>query len=668
MKAASISILVFALYAASNCAIAFTDSSASESGICSVYDPSESKELILSKDELNATFALMSIHHPWEKFFIAAPAAIALLGQLTVLGGQKDFRINDRPPKGDFKLIRNPESFRATMAQVSHDGWNSFSVAHRNMDMIQLNMLAIPRRVQTVVKIMQKFSPAMIQRMLPISLNGIKEISQLCVTLSRDTEGEFRKVMALLQEVVEATQSSRGLYDEKEQQSIAEYNASLVQRDHFEKKQQAYRLNQAEINRKVNEYEQRYKHALDSIPTGWTKVKMEITKAVVGAVASVIRAVPSMLGDVTSVLRPRGVVNSADAAAHGAQTGTAKKSDVETALERSTLGQQAYLLIGILDKLAADLTGNDTNFNDLASQLNVIGRLMPHLTVDPAFTVFSSLFNRVKNIIQRLVDLTSGLQREQFEAAKQSIASEVNNIKSQVEPLINARNPKTGPAAPSVDGQISGADELAQANSYQQWMRYHQQRADQNFQDLMKNHDMLAEVMVKMARLNVDRIEFAEILAIIRESVVILGQIQTHWSKLTEFFAAMAVRTEFAANQTINPFLQNVHGLLQESNTTMEDRDLVMQLILQPLVRDIQMAAHFIHAVSKTYVQVSSAYIMDQLAGMAGLSVLPAGQRQSKIQELLTKSKDAEQAIFQMAREKRLAYTNQVALLAQGQC
>ncbi|XP_055337449.1 uncharacterized protein LOC129587645 [Paramacrobiotus metropolitanus] len=394
---------------------------------------------------------------------------------------------------------------------------------------------------------------------------------------------------------------------------------------------------------------------------------MEVAAAMGKAIASVISAVPSMIGDVTSVLRPRGGVNSAGTTASGAQAGTVQKSAVERALEMSTLGQQAGLVNGILNKLSAGLNGNDTNFKDLASQLSVIGNLMPRLADDPAFAVFNSLFNRVKNVIQRLVDLTSGVQREQLEAAKPSIATEIDEIRLPVEPLINSKNPSAGPAAPGTEGQISGADELAQANSYQQWMRYHQQRADQNFQDLMKNHDILAEVMVKMARLNLDRIEFEEILVIIRQSLVILGQIQTQWSKLTQFFEAMAVRTEFAVNQTISPFLQTVEDGALQGPLTEEEREFLLEM-LQPLVRDIQMTAHFIHAVSKTYVQVSSTYIMDQLAGMTGLSVLPAEQRQPKMQELINQSKEAEQAIFQMAREKRLAYTNQAGLLAEGQC
>ena len=62
---------------------------------------------------------------------IVAPYSLAILGQVMLLATKKDFSLISKPvpedsgkvkffeSKGDFKFITHPESFRATLVQVS---------------------------------------------------------------------------------------------------------------------------------------------------------------------------------------------------------------------------------------------------------------------------------------------------------------------------------------------------------------------------------------------------------------------------------------------------------------------------------------------------------------------------------------------------------------------
>lgn len=107
----------------------------------------------VSKDDLQDAKMMMEIDTPWEQFLMPAPTVIALLGGLTVLSGKVDFSLNERPPAAGFKYVRHPDSFRASLVQVSNDGWSAFHNAHRNMDTIQLNMQQIPVHVKTAMKV-----------------------------------------------------------------------------------------------------------------------------------------------------------------------------------------------------------------------------------------------------------------------------------------------------------------------------------------------------------------------------------------------------------------------------------------------------------------------------------------------------------------------------------
>ncbi len=69
----------------------------------------------------------------------AAPLSIAILGQVQLVAGQRDFSLTEKPPAEGFKYIKYPESFRASLVHLSNEGYNAFLQAHTNMDQIRLS-------------------------------------------------------------------------------------------------------------------------------------------------------------------------------------------------------------------------------------------------------------------------------------------------------------------------------------------------------------------------------------------------------------------------------------------------------------------------------------------------------------------------------------------------
>ena len=74
----------------------------------------------LSKgDNLKEEMALIvGPNASWEDFLTPAPMCISLLGQLMVISTRADFSLELTPPKDGFKLMRWPNSFRASLVQV----------------------------------------------------------------------------------------------------------------------------------------------------------------------------------------------------------------------------------------------------------------------------------------------------------------------------------------------------------------------------------------------------------------------------------------------------------------------------------------------------------------------------------------------------------------------
>lgn len=87
--------------------------------------------------KLNKAFeketALMMISSSinWADFLTPAPMCIALLGQLMLISTEKDFSLEKQRPSNGFKYIEHPESFSASLVQVSNAGWRAFNEAHK---------------------------------------------------------------------------------------------------------------------------------------------------------------------------------------------------------------------------------------------------------------------------------------------------------------------------------------------------------------------------------------------------------------------------------------------------------------------------------------------------------------------------------------------------------
>lgn len=82
-------------------------------------------------DKNDMAVLMMSPNVNWAEFLTPAPMTIALLGQLMIIAGEKDFSLENQKPEKGFKHIEHPESFRACLVQVSNTGWRAFNEAHK---------------------------------------------------------------------------------------------------------------------------------------------------------------------------------------------------------------------------------------------------------------------------------------------------------------------------------------------------------------------------------------------------------------------------------------------------------------------------------------------------------------------------------------------------------
>jgi uncharacterized phage infection (PIP) family protein YhgE len=133
---------------------------------------------------------------------VGGPASINYMGAVMAIASRKDF-----PLKPDFayKLVKYPNSYKATLVQVSNDMFGALYGAHTSMDRIQSNMRLIPAQIKTALKLITQASNSMAKAMLPRTLATIGRYANDSAAVARASLERFETLRSLLEEIVEAS-------------------------------------------------------------------------------------------------------------------------------------------------------------------------------------------------------------------------------------------------------------------------------------------------------------------------------------------------------------------------------------------------------------------------------------------------------------------------------
>ena len=133
---------------------------------------------------------------------VGGPASINYMGAVMAIASRKDFPLK---PDFDYKLVKYPGSYHATLVQVSNDMYRALSGAHTSMEKIQSNMRQIPGQIKTALKLITQASTSMAKGMLPRTLANIGRYANDSAAVARSSLERFDTLRSLLEEIVEAS-------------------------------------------------------------------------------------------------------------------------------------------------------------------------------------------------------------------------------------------------------------------------------------------------------------------------------------------------------------------------------------------------------------------------------------------------------------------------------
>ncbi|KAI4883601.1 hypothetical protein NFI96_001370 [Prochilodus magdalenae] len=249
------------------------------------------QSLTKAEEMRNQTKLVMQPYANWEEYLTPAPLSVAIMGELVFISSSTDFSINKNPPKGGYKFIRYPDSFRACLMQVCNSGWWAFNEAHKNMDQIRLHTMAVPDYMKTAVKILFQGNDEVVEAHLPDQLENIRVIADDCLVLASATEKRFTDVINIIQELLEACINAEHFYGEEleaikkklEETKLREQSAKAAN----ERTEKAVKA----LEKELQEAQESYSQAMDSLPSGWKMIGMDFVAGLTGGITSLLNGI-----------------------------------------------------------------------------------------------------------------------------------------------------------------------------------------------------------------------------------------------------------------------------------------------------------------------------------------------------------------------------------------
>ncbi|CAF2084144.1 unnamed protein product [Rotaria magnacalcarata] len=591
------------------------------------------------------------IDYPWQQLVSAGPMAINILGQLIVISSKTDFSFRDSSQNYKFKYMRHPQSFRATLIQIANDGYDAFSQAHSSMNQIQIYMSLIPGHVKTSLRILVSASPRLLERLLVPSLSNIDRIGRECSRLASNTHDQFVNVMQLLGEVIEVTTLAQGIHVQKLKDVEIELNISRVMEKQQQQIIETIQKHYNEAQASVREAQTAYTKALNDLPTGWNKILQNFVQAII-----------DVARDVAPVLITGGVSLVTGQKIQGPQGAGGQGSGGTRSIGEKIASGQA---LSAANMLFSQLTSMQKTFEESnTTDLRVLAK---------DFGNYRIVFNTAKDLVKgdgELSQKVGGLLRSAIDLTNledvEKIKSTLHGLISELKPLV-AANAKGSDQAPKLDLSPETLSQPAPSRGKQDneqfkvtmtldRLKQAEQRYDQIFSQLLEQQKQMKALMVKIAGLDMAKIRFEELIELMRQAILLLGNIRQQWGRLVQFFSEISIRTRIATNETLAPFVNRMKEVASIQDITQSERMLYVDLLKEQAV-GIHRHTYILYVMAHTYVDISNEFMMDKLSGLATMLTMQTdSEREQALRKLEKDTNTAQAKVEAIANERKRTF------------
>ncbi|KAK3524989.1 hypothetical protein QTP86_012198 [Hemibagrus guttatus] len=623
----------------------------------------KNKSLTTAEEMRNQTKLVMQPYANWEQYLTPAPLSIAILGELVFISSKTDFSINKNPPKGGYKFIRYPESFRACLMQVCNSGWWAFNEAHKNMDQIRLHTMAVPDYMKTAVKILFQGNDEVIEAHLPDQLENIRVIADDCLELATSTEKWFEDVINIIQELLEACVNAEHFYGEELsaiKKTLEEAKLrKLTSEEAAKRSEKAVKTIEGEMT-KAHE---NYNKAMDSLPSGWEMIGMDLASGITEGFTSLINGVTSMGSEKLTQKSPK-------------RTRSKGQESDANCFDEINIYSKSSEILRYSEKIQEFVKENTINWKDLYDQKHKItktkfqadqfNRIRESLNKIPDCKAKEEALSLCSKGIEICEELAKYAPEEKCDEAKTTelieMIRKLNESARSFDSKSKAvtKSPALTPKPPMMEKEESKSGKVSEKASENARFRIEQSRAqldktreiyEKSVENMEKNQKELTEILITMRNCEVKEIDFNTTIEMLVKGMDVMGRVKEQWEKMVRFFQMVSNIVKVSLTRTLKDFLSTSEKTQKLSyNAKIFSKDLLYNQAFQA-----SNIASLVHMISTTYTEVSSKHIMDRISSLGKLMAMDKEKPefQSEVEQLRNSCDGAQQAILALVLKNK---------------
>lgn len=618
------------------------------------------------------TELMMKPHANWEEYLMPGPISIAILGELAcIAAGQGDFAINLAPPQGGYKYMRYPDSFQASLMQVSNSGWHAFSIAHKNMDGIRLLSMSIPEQIKMIIKTLFQDDLTLIDALLPGQLSSLKSIANECSSLAKAVDNKFNDVICLIGELLEVCTSSKSQYEQgltETKRALEDLKLRKAAAEDAQVKAEDY---YKEIKNRVTETFDDYRKAVDSIPTGWNAVILEFTSTIRETLTLPIANLISLLSFKE---------NKLPIPIHSRSEEDCESEDDFIAMNNiCALSAQMLSLVDALQTMVDD-EGNidmDLLYNKKHNEIKTVWtkKKSQQLLAKIKKERKCRMKNLAVKICNYIIDISNMLIEavESGDINKKKLLKKMDVLSNDIV-IFDSRSKSCnrtspfGPMAPNMAKSQKNVQEesmsavknsVLKIEQTKEMLKMSQEEYQKSFDNLKQQNKDLLDVLSEMRKCETKEIDFEKAKQMLIKGLDAMGRVKEQWEKMVRFFQMISNLIDSCLNKRLTEFVKSAEDLPKIPNYS--HKDFVIDMIYKQAFNASNIA-HLVHMISETYTEVSSKYLMDKVGSLSRLISMDSSDPQFRMEriKLADGCDSARQAIEDLVIKQKKEFENNI--------
>ena len=548
------------------------------------------------------------------------------------------------------------------------------------MDFIRLFCLQIPSQVENIVRILVKGSDQDIKSSLPTKLTKIDRNVTECLALAEAVEKKFEFVMDLTGELDEVFSSAQGYYQEEQEETRKKREIALIKEKEVRDQVAEVKKQRENLEKQVRKAKEGFEKAVNSMPGTLGLVGMHLIETMTKVVAKSASAVLLFRLKVPSFLSDNLKEDDGTKEMQTVGEGFAEVQKLENLIN--------YLVECLSTDSHGVKAGKDSGGKENVSEKLKTTRIytqqlendLPTEDKSETSKQLSALLKEGLRICEKAEKLTKqpkemkAMHSEALEIQKKvRMFCTKTQVNAGCSPLYT-RPPRQAKAMASAANSASSSIIQTASENARFMARFmargilerEEDRYDKASEDLHKKNKKLSEVLQELGEFTREKMaDFEEIRKILRLGIQALALLRERWQKLVAVFQFVTNIIKVCQTESLKSFAEYAEEAGKLALTNDYSGSDFMRDIMYEQVTQAKTTSFAVWSISNMYVEISSKYLMDRMAGLGHMIALdPENDRpqiEMKTNELIEGSKKAPEEIKSFLQEAQDQYHKRVA-------